>query len=153
MLSLDSLNGKKPNFRGRGRGRGGSTRGIPRGGPSLPMNPHFHPVFVPKATNGNRNTPRGHAPGAFPIYDADFLDPYAHPNHTRSPALRSKGGGLGFDNKSGPNPKPVGIGRGRWDPATHPLLNPINFVRAKERLFEADPEELLQAHELKLHPS
>ncbi len=151
MPTLDALSGQKPNFRGRGRGRGGPHRAIPRGGPVLPVNPHHHPVFVPRATNGSHNAPRGRVRGAFPLYDGDYLDPYTHPNHNPSPALRSKGGGLGFDNSPGPNSMPVSSGR--WDPATRPFLKPIKFVRAKERLFEADPDELLQAHELKPHPS
>ena len=151
MPTLDALNGQKANFRGRGRGRGGLHRAIPRGGPVLPVNPRSHPVFVPQATNGSHNASRGRARGAFPFYDSDYLDPFTHSNHSPSPALRSKGGGLGFDNSPGPNSKP--IGSGRWDPATRPFLKPIKFVRAKERLFEADPDELIQAHELKPHPS
>lgn len=153
MPTLDALSGQNPNFRGRGRGRGGQPRAIPRGGPVLPVNPHYHPVFVPRATNGSHNAPRGRGRGALPLYDAGYLDPYTHSNHTPSPALRSKEGGLGFDKSPGPNSKPVGNGSGRWDPATRPFLKPIKFVRAKGRLFEADPDELLQAHELKLHPS
>lgn len=153
MSSLDALNDKKPNFRGRGRGRGGPTRGIPRGGPPLPVNPHFYREFVPGATNGSHNTRRRHAPGALPVFDANYPDPYTYSHHNPSPALRSKGGGLGFGDKPGPHSKPVGNGRSPWDPATNPLLQPIKFVRATERLFEADPDELLQAHELKPHPS
>lgn len=151
MPTLDALNGQKLNFRGRGRGRGGLHRAIPRGGPVLPVNSHSHPVLVPRATNGSSNAPRGRGRGAFPLYAANYLDPYTHSNHSPSPALRSKGGGLGFDSSPGPNSKP--IDSGRWDPATRPFLKPIKFVRAKERLFEADPDELIQAHELKPHPS
>jgi len=153
MPTLDVLSGQKPNFRGRGRGRGGLHRAIPRGGPVLPVNPHSHPVFVPQGTNGSHNAPRGRGRGAFPLYDANYLDPYTHSNHSPSPAYRSKEGGLGFDYSPGPNSKPVGNGNRRWDPATSPFLKPIKFVRAKERLFEADPDELIQAHELKPQPS
>jgi hypothetical protein len=153
MPTLGALNGQKPNFRGRGRGRGGQTRTIPRGGPALPVNPHSHPVFVPRTTNGSHNAPRGRVRGDLPLYDANYLDPYTHSNHRPSPAFRRKEGGLGFDNSPDPNTKPVGNGSSRWDPATRPLLKPIKFVRAKERLFEANPDELLQAHELKPHPS
>jgi hypothetical protein len=150
MSSLDALNGPKPNPRGRGRGRGGLGRARPQGGPGLPVNSHAHPVFVPQATRGNRNAPgggRGRGRGALPLYDADYLD------HNPSQVFRSKGGGLGFHNFASPNLKPGSNGGGRWDPATRPLLKPIKFVRAKERLFEADPDELLQAHELKPHSS
>jgi len=153
MPTLDALDGQNLNFRGRGRGRGGLARVIPRGGPALPVNPHYHPVFVPQATNGSQNAPRGRVRGALPLYDAGHLNPYAHPNHNTSPAFRSKEGGLGFDNRHGPNSKPISNGSTRWDPATRPFLQPIKFVRAKERLFEADPDELLEAHELKPHPS
>jgi hypothetical protein len=152
MPSLDALNSQKPIFRGRGRGRGGLSRGIPRGGPGLPVNAQTHPVYIPQATKRNHNGQRGGVRGALPAYDADYLDPYTHFNYIPLPAL-SKGGGLGFDKGPGPNTKPVGNGGGRWDPATRPLLKPVKFVRAKERLFEADPDELLQAHELKPHPS
>jgi hypothetical protein len=64
-----------------------------------------------------------------------------------SPPFRGRGGGLGF--VVSPE-RPV---IKNWDLATRPLLKPIKFVRAKERLFEADPEELLQAHKIPPHPS
>ena len=151
MPSLDALNGQKPDIRGRGRGRGRLTRAIPRGGPPLPVNPHFHPVFVPQATNVNRNTRRGRGRGVLLLYDVEYLDPYAPPNHNPSSAFRSKGSGLGSGTSPDPGSKLASNGSGRWDPATRLLLKPIKFVRAKERLFEADPDELLQAHELKPH--
>lgn len=67
--------------------------------------------------------------------------------HTKHPLFRGRGGGLGFIlSPERPGPK-------NWDLATRPLLKPIKFIRAKERLFEADPEELLQAHKIPPHPS
>ncbi|KAG8819399.1 hypothetical protein FRC17_010467 [Serendipita sp. 399] len=60
---------------------------------------------------------------------------------------RGRGGGLGFvmttERTTVKN----------WNLATRPLLKPIKFVRAAQRLFEADPEELLQAHQIPPHPS
>ncbi|PVG02341.1 hypothetical protein CPB86DRAFT_725314 [Serendipita vermifera] len=61
-------------------------------------------------------------------------------------ASRGRGGGLGFI----ASPERPMIKN--WDLATRPLLKPIKFVRAKERLFEADPDELLQAHQIPPHP-
>jgi len=125
--------------------RGGGARGgyhvIP--GPSQ----HNHRgQFAPP------NRGRGRGRGAYTPIPVIMGPPPATPPRVKAhqgghPFFRGRGGGLGFIlSPERPGPK-------NWDLATRPLLKPIKFVRAKERLFEADSEELLKAHKMPPLPS
>ncbi|KAG8818391.1 hypothetical protein FRC19_010674, partial [Serendipita sp. 401] len=70
-----------------------------------------------------------------------------------TPVHRGRGGGLGFIMTTTTTTTTDRTIVRNWNLSTRPLLKPIKFVRAAERLFEADPEELLQAHEIPPHPS
>lgn len=99
--------------------------------------------------------PRGRGRGSFFPTGRDLGMPSpgpafrgrSSPSPAMTPAFRGRGGGLGFVTS------PERLPPRNWDMKTRPLLRPIKFVRAAERLFEADPEELLQAHEIPPHPS
>ena len=133
--------------RGRGGARGFGAHHIIPGFP----NGHQRGNFTPP----NRGRGRGRG-GYTPIPVVMGPPPGTPPPRSKQqknghqnvhPLFRGRGGGLGFVlSPERPGPK-------NWDLATRPLLKPIKFVRAKERLFEADPEELLQAHKMPPLPS
>jgi hypothetical protein len=124
----------------RGRGRGGFNVNAPE----------FKPQFqrgAPPAFRGRGRGRGGYVPLPAVVVPAPVTPKRGKQQNGPSSSFRGRGGGLGF--VASPE-RPVVKS---WDLATRPLLKPIKFVRAKERLFEADPEELLQAHKIPPHPS
>jgi hypothetical protein len=130
----------------------GSYRG--RGGPAVfgmhQINGRGQPFAPERGGRGRgRGNPRGRGRGQYvPIPVFAPPPPQTPPNRGKQKKNqnRGRGGGLGFV----VSPERSIIKN--WDLSTRPLLKPIKFVRATERLFEANPDELLQAHQIPPHP-
>jgi hypothetical protein len=93
------------------------------------------PEFVPAPAPPSKSEPKNKGKGK----------PNGNHESNSTKAARGRGRGLGF-RAAEERPKIL-------NPYNRPLLIPPVFVRAKERLFEVDPEELLRAHEVPLHAS
>lgn len=138
--------GSNSGSRGRGGARGFGAHHIIPGPPQQNHRGQSIPPYGGRGRGRGGYTPIpvvvGPPPGTPPR-----AKPQQNGHHTAHPIFRGRGGGLGFVlSPEKPGPK-------NWDLSTRPLLKPIKFIRAKERLFEADPEELLQAHRIPPHLS
>jgi hypothetical protein len=125
----------------RGRGARGARHFIPG-----PMQQNHRGLYTPPHRGRGRGR-GGYIPMPIVMRPPPFTPPRPKPHQNGHPFFRGRGGGLGFVlSPERPGPK-------NWELSTRPLLKPIKFVRAAERLFEADPEELLQAHKMPPLPS